>query len=661
MTNQDGDEDVADTVAPATDVATKVQQGLRLGLTAPGPIFGPMGVVALLAAITLSRALGRKLMRRLRRADTPLLVCLTVPDQSWFDPLREAAKAMTRAPAVHVWDSTAKRTAGDPSVTEIVGQINKGRSVLCVSQDVTVAVHLALRTVADASVALTQPSAVDIALAISTVRGGRGPSRVPSDLGKGLSLHELAVCLRGSEAPRVMVDRIRRAMGTKGTTQVDVTAPRLEDLHGYGDAATWGRQVVADVGAFREGRLTWHEISAAAILYGPPGTGKSLFPRALARSLGAPILATSVSSWFQSGASDLGATIRAANAAFESARTAVRDSGVAVLFLDEIDSLPNREALDANAGSWWRPVVNHVLTSVDGAVSELTGVVLIAATNDMRALDPALLRPGRFGTSLQVLPPSVEDLAGVVRHHLGGSACPLSISDLVEVLRPFTGATQARAADWAADTSRRARDAGRPVRLDDLIGVVRSADVRPMATRRRIAVHEAGHAVAAWQLARDRFVAVSIVEASDTHGATTMVSRDGALLARAEIEDEVVIALCGRAADVVVGDGANAGAGGAGYAGASSDLSVATRLLTAVHATLGLGLTLRHREAVGDVGSRVPDDEIARLVEADLQRLMARAEEVIAARSAEVEAVARALLERSFLTKADVGAILTSA
>lgn len=70
-----------------------------------------------------------------------------------------------------------------------------------------------------------------------------------------------------------------------------------------------------------------------------------------------------------------------------------------------------------------------------------------------------------------------------------------------------------------------------------------------------------------------------------------MVARDKALLARADIEDEVVIGLSGRAADLMLGDGANAGAGGTGHAAAASDLAVATRLLTAVHASFGLGLT----------------------------------------------------------------------
>ncbi len=652
MTDQDQD---TDEVTTPTVILTRAghQEGLRLGLTPPAPTFGTIGVVALLVAVAFSRVMGKRLMRRLRGSTGPLLVCVTVPDRSWFEPLREAAKAMVRVPAVHVWDSTARRGSGDPSVDEVVRQVTKGRVVLCVSQDVENTVPRSIRTVAETTLHLTEPCAEDIALAISIVRGGRGPSEVPPDLGKGLELHEIAACLRGPEAPRVTVARIRKAMGAREVVGTDRNAPRLEDLHGYGEAAAWGKRVVSEVDDFRAGRVSWCDVTGPAVLHGPPGTGKTLFSRALARSLGVPLVATSVSAWFRTvGSGDLGATVRNASAAFDDARSLVRSGGIAVLFVDEIDSLPNRSALDANGGSWWRPVVNQVLTLVDGATSDLERIVLLAATNDLQAVDPALLRPGRFGTALEVLPPSVDDLAEVVRHHLGGTACPLPQSKITAVLRPLAGATQARAAAWAMEATRSARVAGRPICLDDLVAVALPADGRSDAQRRRVAVHEAGHAVAAHHLTPARLVSVSIVETAGTHGSTTMVAQDETLLHLVEIETEVVLALSGRAADVVVGSGANAGAGGSGHEAASSDLAVATRFLTAVHATYGLGSTLRHR---GSVAAGRPDEEVDRLVEADLRRLMARAEALMAAHAAEVRAVVEALLERRFLTAAEVG------
>lgn len=653
------DQDTTETDLPTSPDSTG-RRMQRLGLRAPTQGRASLGGAALLVAVVLSRTLGHALMRRLLTSNEPVLICVSVPDRTWFDPLRDAADDLLRRPIVHVWDSTVRRSFSDPSVNEVIGNLSLGRAVLCVSQDVAALVPRAVRTVSDAIVSLTSPEAGAIALAIGLVRGGRGPSRVTPDLGQGLSLHEIAACLYAGTAPRAAVARIRRAMASKGKEMVDPTAPRLEDLHGYGEAAVWGRRVSTEVTAYRAGTLTWGQVSGPAVLHGPPGTGKTLFGRALAKSVGAPLIASSASAWFQSGASDLGAVIRAASGVFDEARVAVRDCGVAVLLIDELDSLPARSALDAGRASWWRPVVNHFLTLVDGATSDLRGIILLAATNDIRAVDPAVLRPGRFGTALRVDPPSVADLAGVMRYHLGAHACMLTAGEIEAVLQPLQGATQAQAASWAADAIRRARDVGRTVNLDDLIAAVLPVDRRTGVERRRSAVHEAGHAVAGWHLARERFGSVSIIGTPDTNGRTIMLAQDNALPSRDEIENEVVIILCGRAADVVIGAGANAGAGGTGLTGATSDLAMATSLLTAVHAAYGLGLSLRYRGEV-NAGGAFLDDEVARLVEADLQRLMTRAETVVSVHAAEVEAVARALLERGFLTKAEVGAISASA
>ncbi len=202
---------------------------------------------------------------------------------------------MIFVPAVHVWDATARRWSGDPSADEVVRQVTKGRAVLCVTQDVAGVVPPSIRTVAEATVALTHPCADDIALALSIVRGGRGPSGVPPDLGKGSDLHEIAACLRGGEAPRVTVARIRKAMTSKEDAEADLTAVRLGDLHGYAEAAAWGRRLVSEVDHFRAGRVPWCDVTGPAVLHRPPGTGKTLYACALARSLGVPLVVTSVS------------------------------------------------------------------------------------------------------------------------------------------------------------------------------------------------------------------------------------------------------------------------------------------------------------------------------------------------------------------------------
>ena len=130
------------------------------------------------------------------------------------------------------------------------------------------------------------------------------------------------------------------------------------------------------------------------------------------------------------------------------------------------------------------------------------------------------------------------------------------------------------------------------------------------------------------------------------------------MLTRVEIETDVVMLLAGRAADVIVGDGANAGAGGVGRYGLASDLAQATARLVAVHTSFGMGVTLRHRGNPMRSPGLWVESQLAELVEADLQRLMRQAETLVTERADAVRAVADALLVKGFLTARDVAVIL---
>ena len=613
----------------------------------------PPSPAAVVALTLFTEALGSLMLRRLMKPEPALCICVTVPDATWAQPLREGVLLLDRVPVYSFYDSSIRRIIGDQPLEQLIENLNNGRALLCVSQDVRTAVPRALQTVADAHVELVPPTADQIAALIGMIRSGRRPHFVPSDLGHGLSFAEIVACLRGREAPRHSVSRIMRAMAAKTNIAVDRSAPRLEDLVGYGRAAAWGLRLRDDVVEFRAKRLSWQDLASTLTLHGPPGTGKTLFFRALSRTLDAPLISTTVGSWFQTGSGDLGGTVRAITAVFNEAKMAVHAHGVAILFIDEIDAIPNRAALDADRASWWSPVVNLILTLVDGATSDLSGIVLGGATNNLRGVDPALLRPGRLGTIVAVLPPDPDALAAIVRLHLGGDACGIPLGDIIAIMQPLQGATQARAAGWAADALRRAREAGRPVRLDDISSVAFPADSRSQRDRRRAAVHEAGHSVVACLLASERLVSTSIIETATASGQTTFRGQGEALLSRAEIEADVVIMLSGRAADVIVGDGATAGAGGVGKVGSLSDLAQATAWLTALHATFGMGSTLRYRS--DPTGVPCPNDsELAGLVEADLQRLMQQAENRISEMSASVRAVAAVLLEKSYMTASEI-------
>lgn len=187
----------------------------------------------------------------------------------------------------------------------------------------------------------------------------------------------------------------------------------VETLCGYGAAQAWTRDLKADLALWREGALTWPEMSTKLLLSGPPGTGKTTFARALCNTLQVPLLVTSVANWLEPGF--LGDVLQRMSAAF----THASKHAPAILFIDEIDNIGSR----ANAGSrqhddYWVSLINRLLELLDGA-TKTEGVVIVGATNLPEKIDPALLRSGRLETHVRIPLPDVETLTGILTHHLG--------------------------------------------------------------------------------------------------------------------------------------------------------------------------------------------------------------------------------------------------
>jgi ATP-dependent Zn protease len=202
----------------------------------------------------------------------------------------------------------------------------------------------------------------------------------------------------------------------------------------------------------------------------------------------------------------------------------------------------------------------------------------------------------------------------------------------------------------AVRAARRRADAeGRAVRLDDLLTAIAPTDMRRPAVVRSAALHEAGHAVLALRLGLT-VVQVSIMPDAHSGGATT-IRVDDPTPNREALERQVMSTLAGRAADVVLGGGADAGSG--------SDLREATRVVAATHAAWGLGdrllAPLDHDRAEELLRT---DLELTRLVERDLQRLQWAAEWLAKANAAAILALADALLDARVLTGAEVRAIV---
>lgn len=179
-----------------------------------------------------------------------------------------------------------------------------------------------------------------------------------------------------------------------------MTGPTLDHVHGQPEAVGALRQVVQDLEAWRAGKIRWAEVTKSFLLYGPPGTGKTLLAHALAGSAGIGFVKTSYSDCQKFG--HQGDMLRELNAAADRAIAGTP----AIFFVDEIDSFYDR---GISHNGYVIGVVNGLLTLLD-RLSATEGVVLIAATNDPRRVDPAVVRSGRFDRHIRV---SAPDRAGI--------------------------------------------------------------------------------------------------------------------------------------------------------------------------------------------------------------------------------------------------------
>ena len=322
-------------------------------------------------------------------------------------------------------------------------------------------------------------------------------------------------------------------------------------------------------------RIPWSEVDKGALLHGEPGTGKTIFATALAATCKVPLVATSYAEWQRSKDGHLGDVLAAMADDFKLAKK----HAPCILFIDEIEAVSSRKSGGSNE-RWYTGVITALNEELHGIFSR-EGVVVVAATNHPERIDPALLRPGRLDTRIPIPMPNARDLGGIARFHLRKDLPDADLGGLAVALGGSTGAHVERIVRIAR---RRARKLERELLLEDLFAALgeKLADL-PREYLERIAIHEAGHAVAAVVLKVSRNVSVSLFHLAEGSAATYFDPQIEAVT-RKVVERRIAVALAGRAAEQVLLGDVTAGAGGSD----TSDLAMANTLAFSAVARWGL-------------------------------------------------------------------------
>ncbi len=370
-------------------------------------------------------------------------------------------------------------------------------------------------------------------------------------------------------------------------------------------------------------------IPKGVLMVGPPGTGKTLLARAVAGEAGVPFFHISGSEFVEMF---VGVGASRVRDLFEKAKAAAPS----IVFVDEIDAVGRQRGAGLGGGHDEREqTLNQILVEMDGFDNE-TNVIVIAATNRADILDPALLRPGRFDRKVFVDLPDVAGREKILQVHARGKpiASEVSFKDTARLTAGFSGADLENlineAAIFAARRSK--RTIGLPEFQDAfdrvVMGPERQSRVMSEDDKMTVAYHEAGHAVVSFFLPNtDPVQKITIVPRGRAGGFVMSLPEDRALHSREFFEDQIAMALGGRASEEHFF--------GRVTTGASSDLQQATRLARAMVMEYGmsdkLGLPTygsgSHNPFVGrEMGyfgsGRDYSEEAAQAIDAEVKRIL---------------------------------------
>ncbi|BCJ92646.1 ATP-dependent zinc metalloprotease FtsH [Anaerocolumna cellulosilytica] len=341
-------------------------------------------------------------------------------------------------------------------------------------------------------------------------------------------------------------------------------------------------------------------IPKGVLLEGPPGTGKTLLAKAVAGEAGVPFFSISGSDFVEMF---VGVGASRVRDLFEDAKK----NSPCIVFIDEIDAVARRRGTGMGGGHDEREqTLNQLLVEMDGFGAN-EGIIVMAATNRVDILDPAILRPGRFDRKVMVGRPDVKGREEILQVHAKGKPLgeDVDLKQIAQTTAGFTGADLENLLNEAAISA--AKEERSYIVHEDInrsfikvgIGTEKKSRVISDKEKRITAYHEAGHALL-FHILPDvgPVYTVSIIPTGNGAAGYTMPlpEKDEMFNTKGRMKQDIIVGLGGRAAEELIFDDITTGA--------SQDIKMATKTARAMVTKYGFSST------VGMVNYDSDDDEV---------------------------------------------------
>lgn len=436
-------------------------------------------------------------------------------------------------------------------------------------------------------------------------------------------------------------------------TEVWKVDTKFDDVKGVDEA----KQELADIVEYLKDPQRFARLGArlpkGVMLFGSPGTGKTLLARALAGEAGVPFLYVTGSSFDEMF---VGVGPKRIRSLFEDAKRL----SPCIIFIDEIDSVGSSRKYNLHSSSK-ESTLNQLLTEMDGFKST-QGIVVIGATNFPEALDPALLRPGRFDKLVNVPLPDVKGRKQILDLYLQRTIIdPTLDSSIIARGTPgFSGADLANLINIAAIKATMKNQPHVDRRLieeakDEVImGIKRTNAEQDELTRKIIAYHEGGHAlVALYSDGAHPLHKATIIQRGSALGMTVQLpEKDEVLATKKQLLARMTVSMGGRAAEELVFGEEEI------TSGASNDFQQASNIAQEMVTRLGMSPTVGLRS----YDTKNMSDEERKLIDGEMKQLLnssyTRATGILKQHETELHRLADALLKYETLTVDEIKLVI---